>query len=320
MGDEVDMRLENTASEARVVAPSARVAATSSARVAATTLRMAVLLEAGAVPERVFSHLAAAASDSEEAEETARIAERIVAGASAVDAIEGEGDAWVWIATAWRIATAVGAPLSPALRSIAAVAVDAQAAADDVRITLAEPAATARFMLWMPLVAVAMGVALGFDSLGILFTNPIGIGCLIAGCALIFTARTWTKRIVAKALGRPTAPGLREELTAIALAGGASPARARQLIDDCDLPELHDDSHTEGVLRLSTLAGVPAVDLLRAGAAAALQQQRTSARLTAAKLSTRLLLPLGVCTLPAFLLLGVAPMLLSVIATTSVSL
>ncbi len=43
-------------------------------------------------------------------------------------------------------------------------------------------------------------------------------------------------------------------------------------------------------------------------------------RLRAAKLSTRLLIPLGVCTLPAFLLLGVAPMLLSVLASTPLPL
>ena len=41
---------------------------------------------------------------------------------------------------------------------------------------------------------------------------------------------------------------------------------------------------------------------------------------SSARLSSRLLLPLGVCTLPAFLLLGVAPMLLSVMSTMSFSL
>jgi len=36
----------------------------------------------------------------------------------------------------------------------------------------------------------------------------------------------------------------------------------------------------------------------------------------AAKLSSSLLIPLGVCTLPAFLLLGVAPLILSVLSST----
>ena len=76
----------------------------------------------------------------------------------------------------------------------------------------------------------------------------------------------------------------------------------------------------DAVLALSRSAGVPAVELLRASAALARHRARVDGRLRAARLSSRLLLPLGVCTLPAFLLLGVAPMMLSVMSTMSVSL
>lgn len=294
---------------------------TKAADVATMTLQLAVLLESGAIPERVFSHIAEATQGESLAGESARrIGERIAHGENAADALELEGEQWVWIACAWRIARAVGAPLSPALRSMASVAIDSQEAADDVQIALAEPASTARLMLWLPALSLLMGVALGFDSLRILVTNPIGIGCLIAGLILIVLARAWTKRITTAAMGVRAAPGLREELTAIALSGGASPARARQLVDDTDIAELASGDETDVILRLSTLAGVPAVDLLRASAVAAMQRARTGARLRAAKLATRLLLPIGVCTLPAFFLLGVAPMMLSVITTTDVPL
>ena len=74
------------------------------------------------------------------------------------------------------------------------------------------------------------------------------------------------------------------------------------------------------VLRLSQRAGIPAAELLKATAALARHRARIDGRLRAARLSSRLLLPLGICTLPAFLLLGVAPMLLSVMSTMSISL
>jgi tight adherence protein B len=61
------------------------------------------------------------------------------------------------------------------------------------------------------------------------------------------------------------------------------------------------------MLRLSRRAGARAVELLRADAAEQRRRARTDGRLRAARLSSRLLLPMGVCTLPAFLLLGVAP-------------
>ena len=74
------------------------------------------------------------------------------------------------------------------------------------------------------------------------------------------------------------------------------------------------------MLALSRAAGVPAIELLRASAAHTRHRARVDGRLRAARLSTRLLLPLGVCTLPAFLLLGVAPMLLSVLTTMPLSI
>ena len=43
-----------------------------------------------------------------------------------------------------------------------------------MRIALAEPAGTARLMGWLPLVAIALGAALGFDTLSVLATNPLG--------------------------------------------------------------------------------------------------------------------------------------------------
>lgn len=290
------------------------------ADVAAITLRIAVLLESGAIPERVFGYLAEANDGDHIGVWASRVHTRIQAGVTVADAVEAEGGSWVWVACAWRIAVAVGAPVSPALRSMVGVANDSRAASDDVRIALAEPAATARLMMWLPAVSVIMGVALGFNSLAVLTTNPIGIGCLVLGVGLIILARWWTRRIVAAASPVSVVPGLRAELMAIALAGGSSPARARQLVDDVELGNGDDLAEIEQILRLSVIAGVPAVDLLRASATAMVGQVRAAGRLRAARLATRLLLPLGVCTLPAFFLLGVAPMMLSVITSTEVPL
>ncbi|MGF3053268.1 type II secretion system F family protein [Microbacterium sp. YY-03] len=291
------------------------------ADVAATTLRIAVLLESGAIPERVFSYIAEACDDDDPMGALARrINGRIRDGIAVADAVETEAGSWQWVASAWRIAKAVGAPVSPALRSIVAVANDAREAADDVRIALAEPASTARLMMWLPALSVLMGVALGFNSAAILVTNPIGVACLVLGVSLILIARWWTRRIVAAAAPSTMVPGLRAELLSIALAGGASPTRAQQLVDDVDLGDADGDDDTAHILRLSAIAGVPAADLLRASAAAIVARARTAGRLRATRLATRLLLPLGACTLPAFFLLGVAPMMLSVITSTEVPL
>ena len=44
---------------------------------------------------------------------------------------------------------------------------------------------------------------------------------------------------------------------------------------------------------------------------------RAEARETAERLAVRLMLPLGACILPAFLLLGVVPMLIGLLSSTA---
>jgi tight adherence protein B len=293
--------------------PTADAAAT-----AETVLRLAVLLQAGLAPARAWGHLAEAGDPA-----AGRVVEASSDGTPLAAAIAragppgDPGGPWQEVAAAWRVATTVGAPLAESLRGLAAALRDAQEAADEVKVALAEPAATARLMGWLPLVAVALGGSLGFDTLGVLFGQPLGIAALAAGLALLVAAQRWNAALVRRARAESGIPGLRPELLAIALSGGVSIERARTIVGTADAMA---DAETEAVLALSRTAGVPAVELLRASAALARHRARVAGRLRAARLSTRLLLPLGVCTLPAFLLLGVAPMLLSVMSTVPLSL
>ncbi len=320
-----------------------RRAAPESAETAEVVLQLAVLLQAGVSPERAWRHLARAGDPMAE-----RVVASIERGMPLAQALAGAASgSWAEVAVAWKVAAVVGAPLAECLRGLAVALRDAQEAADDVRIAFAEPAATARLMSWLPLVAVGLGAALGFDTLGTLLTNPLGLACLGGGVALLVAARRWTGRLVRTAQAAGGVPGLDAELIAIALSGGVSIERARAVVGDArrlgrsrperadplgataarlpgargrgaEEPQATDD--VDAVLALSSAAGVPAVELLRASAAHARHRARVAGRLRAARLSSRLLIPLGVCTLPAFLLLGVAPMLLSVMSTMSISL
>lgn len=276
-------------------------------------LRLAVLLQAGVPPARAWRYLA----DTGDAD-AARIVAAVDGGTALTDAIAAPGGSWRDVAAAWRVAETVGAPLAESLRGIATALRDAAEGADEVRVALAEPAGTARLMAWLPLVGVVLGLALGFDTVIVLTTNPTGIACLVAGALLIFAAHRWTGALVRRARPQPGVAGLHAELLAIALSGGVSLERAAAIVERANGPP--PDASADSILVLSRTAGVPAVELLRAAAAMARHTSRTAGRLRAARLSSKLLVPLGVCTLPAFLLLGVAPMLLSVVTSTSLSL
>jgi tight adherence protein B len=292
-----------------------------------TVLRLAVLLQAGIAPARAWGHLADAGDAA-----AARVTAAMDAGIPLSDAIvtaappaqtrgrrrDRRPDAWPDVAAAWRVATVVGAPLAESLRGLARALRDAHEAADDVRVALAEPAGTARLIAWLPLVALALGASLGFDTFRVLFGTPAGLMCLAAGVALIAVAHCWNAALVRRATSGGGIPGLGAELLAIAVSGGVSLDRATRIVHDAT--GAPPDQESDDILTLSRTAGAPAVELLRASAALARHRARIDGRLRASRLSSRLLLPLGVCTLPAFLLLGVGPMLLSVMSTMPLSL
>lgn len=292
-----------------------RVAVSDEADAATSVQTLAVLLQAGAVPLVAWKHLAETGDAH-----AAAVVTRVEDGMPLTEAIEAEGGAWLDLAAAWEIATTVGAPLAEVLRMIAETLRDASSAADDVRIALAEPAGTARLLLLMPFAGLLLGFALGFDTVSVIVGNPIGAACVVAGLLLMLLARMWTKKMLDRAKPAPGTPGMQAELVAVALAGGASVERALRLVAESPASRHGGQERIGTVLDLSRAAGVPAGELLRASAAQDRHAARIAGRMRAAALSTSLLIPLGVCTLPAFMLLGVVPLLLSVLTSTSLPL
>lgn len=297
------------------------------AAVARSVHRLAVLLAAGVPPSRAWSYLDAGESDAGAV--VARVATAIGddgAGLEVPDvieaAVEGLSDAtaraWRGLAAAWSVALEAGAPLAPTLRDYAS---SLRALADvdrEIDVALASPRATARVVLALPLVGVLFGAFLGFGTLEVLVMTPVGWACAVVGVALMLAARAWTGRLVASARPRDSSPGLHCDLLSIAMSGGSSLERATAIASAAaerfGLPA--SDGRVDAAIELSRRAGVPVVELLRAEADEARRDARSDAQLSAAALAVRLLVPLGVCVLPAFLVLGVAPLMIAVLSST----
>jgi tight adherence protein B len=260
----------------------------------------------------------------------ARVADAIEAGASIPEAIQsavndergagGTAGAWRALAAAWLVASESGAPLAATLAETADTLRQLGQLHRDVDAALAGPRSTARFVAIMPVVGLAFGGLLGFDTLGVLFGTVPGFICLAAGAGLSALAARWTATLVARARPTRLSPGLTAQLVAIALAGGGSTGRARSLAlaaqQRCGLGLIDDTESVDEVLALSRRAGVPAADLLRGESQQARREAATAAQAKAASLGTTLMMPLGACVLPAFMLLGVAPMMISIFSST----
>ncbi|MCI2959663.1 type II secretion system F family protein [Agromyces atrinae] len=225
-----------------------------------------------------------------------------------------ERGAWDALAAAWTVATESGAPLAACLRAIATSLRDIAEVQRELEVALAGPRSTARLVAALPVIAVVFGAIMGFDTVQVLFFSPLGLACLALGVALLVAAWRWNGALVRAAGRADPAPGLDIELVAIAMTGGASVSRARSIVAASGRPV--DESQTAEILDLSTRAGVPAVELLRAEAEQRRREARSAGRERAATAAVQLMLPLSVCVLPSFMLLGVAPLLIAVVTST----
>ena len=108
---------------------------------------------------------------------------------------------------------------------------------------------------------------------------------------------------VADALPGPVGDALRRAAGALALGSGwaeawaGAPPAARAVGD---------------ALEATATTGASPVPLLHAAAGAARRRRRAAGRAAAGRVGVWLVLPLGLCFLPAFLLLGVVPVVLSI--------
>jgi tight adherence protein B len=283
--------------------------------VATLVERLAVLTGAGIAPLSAWRHAAPRVVD--EVESAHALPERLAEVAASAD--PAERSAWAALAATWWIATDAGAALSATLTRTADVLRGLAQGAREVEVALAGPMATSRVVLALPAVGLALGGLLGFDVLGALITGP-GALCLWAGGILIVLGVRWNRRLIRAARDRDATPGLAFDLFAVALAAGASIDRARALVGAACAETGLDPpgSEVDAVLAFARDAGVPAVVLLRSEADGRRRAARADAAARAARLETRLLLPLGLCVLPAFVLLGVVPIALAIISSTVV--
>lgn len=308
-------------------------------RIAGVAERLAALLGAGLAPAAAWSSVGvegrvlegrAGFGDGRGASPDdavlAAAADAAAQGAEVAAAIErsahergGASPAWSVLAAAWAVAETAGSPLAACLTVLAAALRDEAQLRRDARAALAGPAASSRLVAALPVIALIFGATLGFDTFGVLLGNPFGLGCLVVGSALLWAGARWNRSLIDRAAVARPAPGLELDLLAVALASGASLARADDIVRRAlreHLPEITGTEAAAPVIALAERAGAPVADLLRAEAARARGAARAEGAVRAAALGVRLMIPLGCCVLPAFVLLGVAPLLISVVTGT----
>lgn len=203
------------------------------------------------------------------------------------------------------LAIRVGAPLTPALTLLEQQLQARDRISSEVFQAQAVPRTTRKLLLWLPLLSVLLGEAMGLKTISGLLT-PVGLLALSLALLVLWIGSKVTARMLSQ-LRDPDCQET-EELMALDLC----------LMAGVGLGEIQNqlglklESAAVSMIELSKSTGASlrpliATEILR------LNQQELDAQLSKAKrLSVSLLIPLSLTTLPAFLLLTIPPMLIGI--------
>ena len=219
------------------------------------------------------------------------------------------------------VALATGVPTGHAIARLQTLVRDGAAASEEIKSALAAPLLARRIVMLVPIASIALGAALGFNVLPALVSSVLGVLCLVGGALLSLVGWAWMRKLVRRATDHPPAPGLWCELVAGVVASGLPLGRAviiaEAALATCGVaaPEVA-RAQGRNLLVIATQAGVPISVALQHPAddqrAKSFAEQRRAAR----ELGERILVPVGACYLPAFLLWGVVPLVGSVVSDT----
>lgn len=242
---------------------------------------------------------------------------------------------------ACRLTAELGAPLAGILETVADGVAEAGHADSSRRTALSGPRTTARLLACLPLLGIALGQAVGAHPAAVLLDGGWGSAVGLLGLGLMALGQLLTARLVRAAEGEADAvdEALVLDLAGAALGAGASLPGALQALggalDEEPLavvgralllgaswdaawrapedPGWHERRvRLEQCLRPGWEDGASPGPLL-AGTARALRAGRAARDEEAAeRLAVRLVVPLGLCFLPAFVALGIVPVIAGV--------
>jgi tight adherence protein B len=279
-------------------------------------------------------------------------------GDEGVPVLTGDDAVAQAVAAACRLAHRSGAPLAGVLEVVGAYARKESEAHAAREAAIAGPRLSAVVLQWLPVAGLTLGAIVDPRALSVLFLTPLGWTLLAMAGGLLVCGRYWMRRLVRSAqaagdAGAPTSQGRQagdppvslvmalveaavsaglDVRGALAEVGAAIAGPYGRALDEVasslaladgwdqawsDTPEsLH---VVERALRSAWVAGTAPRATLAAAADALGLQRRLASERAVGELGVRMALPLTLCLLPAFALVGLVPMLVAVASTVSVA-
>jgi len=247
-----------------------------------------------------------------------------------------------------HLASAVGASLGDLLDGLASTIQGHLDTTEALEGAIAGPKASARLLQYLPLAGLALGMVMGTNVVAVLLDGAVGTMALVLGLGLMALGRAWSGGLLRRAKGHVDVAGLVAvdilaatlraglpipaalQATAQAWSGptGEALARAGRSLAagqswEQAWPPAPPGSVIAGIERALGLGwrnGVRCSPLLATVKTTVLRAERLRGQKAAARLGVSLMAPLGLCYLPAFMALGLAPLVISLASGLSLNL
>lgn len=291
------------------------------AQMASLAARLAVFFQAGLSPAKAWEELAL---DSHIGEAGQALAGRIVSqlheggrhAESVRVACEGQGEPERVFSAVVAVADESGTPLYHALWALAEALRDRVSVEAEIRAIVQAPRQTTLLLLALPPLSLVVAGLLGVNALGFLTGSAFGWSLLVLAVLLYAAAIVWMGRLVSQLMPDAGYLSPARDLLAVASQGGALPevaeARVNRVLIEHGLAE-SDNSDIGDLTALSRRVGIPISRLSVAEATWQRHHARAEAAEAAQSLSVRILIPLGLFILPAFVAVGVVPVIFTLL-------
>lgn len=219
-----------------------------------------------------------------------------------------------------RMAVLSGTAVSKELEQIAQLVANRERAKQRIKIAQASPRASAHLVIWLPLATLLLSQLLGIDIIGTVLAKPALLISLSIGVFLLTLARWISNRIIARTT--PNANFLGSYLLGVAVASAAglsmnqSQNLAAEIYQEC-FGQLPSELELKAMAEVSALVshtGASVGDALRRQAENLQRELSTKSEIAIEKLQIKLLLPLGLAVLPAFIFIAVIPLMVSMVS------
>ncbi len=220
----------------------------------------------------------------------------------------------------WNLAMSAGGSIAGSIQSLGESFLADSRHQREIALAFAGPKATARLVAWLPSAGLVAGQLLGLHPIDAIFTNFVAFLALTFGAIFLVIGHFWTRSIVAKAAPNPDDPGIFFEAIRFGVLAGLPLTRAVSTATKTLGEHLNINIDESVLTKLDRLAllnrttGSSIADLLSAEAYARREAKRFSESDALARLSVRLMIPLGAVTLPAFVLSTIVPIAISLLS------